>query len=46
MMIYEQYLAARARAEDNARMDAMWRLGGFVLNVRNAFVWIRKVNGK
>mgnify|MGYP001616135985 CR=1 FL=1 len=44
--LYEQYLAARARAEENARMDAVWRLGGFVLNVRNAFVWIRKVNGK
>ncbi len=45
-MLYAQYLAARARAEENARMDDLWRLGGFVLNVRAAVCRIRAVNGR
>ena len=44
--LYEQYLAARARAEENARMDDLWRLGGFVLSVRNDYARIGNVTGR
>ncbi len=37
MTLYEQYTATRDRHEANLRMDEVWRLGGFVLNVRQDY---------
>jgi hypothetical protein len=46
MMLYAQLIADRARAHVNARLDRLWRLGGFVLNVRDAVVRIGEVTGR
>ncbi len=45
-MLYADLLAARDRQWVNERLDTIWRLGGFVLSVRDAVCRIRKVNGK
>ena len=44
--IYADLLAARDRQWVNERLDTIWRLGGFVLSVRDAVCRIRKVNGR
>ena len=45
-MMYADLLAARDRQWVNERLDTIWRLGGFVLSVRDAVCRIDGVTGR
>ena len=46
LMLYADLLAARDRQWLNERLDTIWRLGGFVLSVRDAVCRINGVTGR
>ncbi len=46
VMLYAELIAARNRQWVNERLDTVWRLGGFVLSVRDAVCRINGVTGR